>query len=471
MYSLDLMVEEAKIRLDTGIKKPIPRNPRWQDGNLSDENDREVAALTESLCRIEPSSKPKVPARKAGVNGNTSLVPSGHVPNMKEKFQPKNPFGSRLEGDYVEFPERNSPKPISSFKPYVGASNSRRESNGMDARLPKLELASFDGRPTDFEFFMQSFEAAVDSKPLSNIAKMQYLLSMLTGAAKNSIAGYPVTNDSYPEVMATLKRRFGDPEVIIRHLHKELQDTHTSQDSVAANRKTLERIERICRQLEMYDESTDHQQVRMVVEQKFSRWVLIELYKIKTKNEKIDQRYKWSTSELRKAADELLTMREKVDNVQVQAVRDSEPKKFGKPQKFGKIFEKPNKGKYTQSYSYKKREDYIPTAAFGLVKRNDPNIKCAFCQEKHKPGICYRYKTPEARLKRAQELELCFICLKISHMARECPTQRKCLGCGKPHHRLLCYSQKDGAKAWPGSPAPKEGNWRQEGSTAPKNFF
>ena len=36
----------------------------------------------------------------------------------------------------------------------------------------------------------------------------------------------------------------------------------------------------------------------------------------------------------------------------------------------------------------------------------------------------------------------CVICLKKNHVARECPSKIKCLGCGRGHHVSVCDAQK-----------------------------
>lgn len=310
----------------------------------------------------------------------------------------------------------------------------RQETYGMESRLPKLELPSFDGHPEDFATFWQSFKSAVDSKPLDNVAKLQYLLSKLRGAAKDAVAGYSVTNESYPEVLATIKRRFGDPEVIIRHLHRELRDIPKSSESVSENRETLERVETICRRLQLYGESSDHQQVRMVVEQKFSHWLLLEIYETKEKNEELNLGFKWTTTELRNAADRILKLREKVEDVQ-DSCESYCGQKTDDPT--NDIHEPYDREQIMEMYYAENRESPPPTAAFGLVQQED-ETRCSFCQGGHKRGQCNRYETAYERRKRVQELHLCYRCLKSTHIARNCNAWGKCKECGGPHHSLIC---------------------------------
>ena len=66
------------------------------------------------------------------------------------------------------------------------------------AKLPKLEMKRFNGRPTEWQAFIDCFDSAVHSNPkLSNIDKMNYLKSLVEGPAAASIKGLPLTSENY----------------------------------------------------------------------------------------------------------------------------------------------------------------------------------------------------------------------------------------------------------------------------------
>ena len=66
------------------------------------------------------------------------------------------------------------------------------------AKLPKLEMKRFNGRPTEWQAFINCFDSAVHSNPkLSNKDKMNYLKSLVEGPAAASIKGLPLISENY----------------------------------------------------------------------------------------------------------------------------------------------------------------------------------------------------------------------------------------------------------------------------------
>jgi len=56
------------------------------------------------------------------------------------------------------------------------------------AKLPKLEMKRFNGRPTEWKAFIDCFDSAVLSNTkLSNIDKMNYLKSLVEGPCSRSV--------------------------------------------------------------------------------------------------------------------------------------------------------------------------------------------------------------------------------------------------------------------------------------------
>ena len=88
------------------------------------------------------------------------------------------------------------------------------------ARLPKLALRKLDGDLTKWVRFWDSFESSIHSnRALSDIDKFNYLNSLLKLTAAESVAGLMLTSANYAEAIATLKRRFGNTQLIVsRHM-------------------------------------------------------------------------------------------------------------------------------------------------------------------------------------------------------------------------------------------------------------
>ena len=79
----------------------------------------------------------------------------------------------------------------------------------LSIKLPKFEMASFDGDPTNWQTFWDVFKVAVhDNKSISGIEKFSYLIGYLEGDALNVAQGYSLTEANYQQVIAALQDRF-----------------------------------------------------------------------------------------------------------------------------------------------------------------------------------------------------------------------------------------------------------------------
>ena len=68
--------------------------------------------------------------------------------------------------------------------------------------------------------FWDSFNSSIHANPiLSSVDKFNYLVSLVESSAAEAIAGLSITAANYDEAIATLKKRFGNPQLIVnRHM-------------------------------------------------------------------------------------------------------------------------------------------------------------------------------------------------------------------------------------------------------------
>ncbi|KAK8764947.1 hypothetical protein V5799_032444, partial [Amblyomma americanum] len=84
-------------------------------------------------------------------------------------------------------------------------------------KLPKLELTKFDGKRKNWQPFWEQFEVAVHKNTeLSNIDRLNYLKTLLTGEAVTAIAGLQASGDCYSDAVDILRQRFGNPEALVQ---------------------------------------------------------------------------------------------------------------------------------------------------------------------------------------------------------------------------------------------------------------
>ena len=124
-------------------------------------------------------------------------------------------------------------KSISHY-PSNSNSNSFTESLGAGkAKLPKIILKKFHGDPICFTPFWDSFRSAVDDNPcLSDVDKFNYLRNLLEGSAAGAIRGLPLTAENYGAAKDILKKRFGQPQIIINaHMEGLVKEAAVTVDN------------------------------------------------------------------------------------------------------------------------------------------------------------------------------------------------------------------------------------------------
>nr|CAD2186995.1 unnamed protein product [Meloidogyne enterolobii] len=161
--------------------------------------------------------------------------------------------------------------------------------------LPKLELKMFDGY--EWENFWPLYEATIhNDKDLDPIQKMSYLDSLLRGEPKKVVQGLlPFSEANYNLAVDLLKSKYGKNEKIIRDLHNKLSSIPESR-SIEDDIVNQVEVERVCRQLEHYNQDLKSPQIFLALEQKMSKKVLLKYLDLK-QNEGTEP---WTTELYRK---------------------------------------------------------------------------------------------------------------------------------------------------------------------------
>ena len=95
---------------------------------------------------------------------------------------------------------------------------------GIQARLPKLEIAEFDGSYMDWLRFWGQFEEIVDKTNVANISKLAYLRGLLCKKVRKSIKALPFTAEGYNRAKSILKTTYGKESEVIKAYTKEIMD-------------------------------------------------------------------------------------------------------------------------------------------------------------------------------------------------------------------------------------------------------
>lgn len=345
--------------------------------------------------------------------------------------------------------QREASRLSSILYPPTSSAASTSTAEVMNIQLPTSKLVEFDGNIAFWKTFWDVFSAAVHDRPLPNIQKLTYLLSVLRGDAKKAIAGYAVTAENYSVIIDILKKRFGDPKNILLALHSELKHIPKSGDRTSEVRRTFEQIERICRQLEDSGEDVEHQQIVMVIESKLPHWLLKEIYRQKLTDPS------WSVKKLREYVNSVLYAQECMEKVE----RDNRPHAF-----------RSNRPEQTRNFRDRNRRFTTNTehrsSAFATTTSNPRKVRfsknlptykgvrnrsrsnsvtrggCYVCDGNHKADYCERYKSYEAKKKKAYEDRKCLKCLSRNHKTMDCRYSIPCYICKENHRPCMCEKRK-----------------------------
>ena len=275
-----------------------------------------------------------------------------------------------------------------------------RETRELAVQLPRLQLPEFHGDPHHWISFWQSFESSIDKQNFSQIDKMKFLLNCLKGEAKNAVSDLILTNENYKIAVNTLKERFGDRTILIEALESELFSLPASTDKSLSLKNTIDKIEKIFRQLESMGEETNNSVMTSLIKSKLHRNFLMEIAKEEKASEK-----KWSTNELRKALVSMVNIRESVFQ---------SSKHFNNAQTSNQI---EINQKFRNNENFKRFGKVNQVRSFPVTSK-EKNIICYFCNENHWSNSCINVLGLEERKRRLIEQERCFCCLRKGHILK-----------------------------------------------------
>ena len=137
-------------------------------------------------------------------------------------------------------------------------SSRRHSSTGNSVKLPKLEIPSFSGEKLKWAEFRDSFEAAVNlNTSLSEVEKLNYLMSKLSGEARNSVSGIQLSNENYLVEVDLLKERYRYKQTVVTFHYTELINLKPAPNNLKGQRKIYNDVEKHSRSLQAHEQDTD----------------------------------------------------------------------------------------------------------------------------------------------------------------------------------------------------------------------
>ena len=94
--------------------------------------------------------------------------------------------------------------------------------DGVPAKLPKLQITKFSGLFRDWLRFWNQFTAIIDSQNISPITKFSYLKEHSDPKVKRSIDGLPFTDKGYAKAKEILVEKYANESEIVNAYVEEI---------------------------------------------------------------------------------------------------------------------------------------------------------------------------------------------------------------------------------------------------------
>ncbi|XP_071476616.1 uncharacterized protein [Diadema antillarum] len=296
--------------------------------------------------------------------------------------------------------------------------------------LPKPDLVTFDGNPTVYRSFINSFEVNVEQKVLDDRTRLTYLIQYCSGKARNSIENCVLMEprEGYAEAKRILREQFGQPHVVANaHLDKILKRSQVKQNDHAG----------------LWDLARDMKHCGMVLAQMGyladanGSETLLKIQRLLP----VHLQAEWA----RRA--HAMMVRCVVPNFDLMTTFVEESAQlasniFGR--NIGKAIPKNDKSKKETrprgtAFATQRVDENTPRSVQG--SRDRPERKCPCCQGRHNLTSCesFKKKGVDDRRDVVRKARLCFNCLRPFHLAVGCLSKARCevTDCGKKHHALL----------------------------------
>lgn len=358
-------------------------------------------------------------------NTSTTYTTTGGSAAQFTENNPSIPTGSLSTPPSTQAIQTTGSPPASSAPPSPNQTSQHSgtppTTNAATSKLPKLTLPKFRGEVTQFKPFWDTFESVVHSNPnLSKIAKFNYLVAQLEGAASRAIAGLPITEDNYQAAVDILMKRFGKPQQIIAsHMDELLKISVCSSERPSQLRYLYDKISVNVRGLEALGiKSAQYGSLLIpVIMSKLPPDIRIHV----ARNTSQDV---WEIEPLLDLLQREIEAREMSERVKTVPPLES---KRQPPPHFV-----PDKSKVLPPT--------IPPGTSGAYLADSQTQQfaptCVYCSGKHFSASYETVTELNARRTILARDKRCFMCLRKGHQQDQC--QKTCRRCDKRHHQSIC---------------------------------
>lgn len=285
--------------------------------------------------------------------------------------------------------------------------------NDQLVRLPRIQLPRFSGNYEDWPTFQDLFISLVhENTAISDVQKLHYLKSSVTGEAEVLLKPIQITQSNYEQAWSVLKTRYGNKRLIINSVLKKLFSQRKINTQSANQIKSLLDVTTDC--------LNNLQNLNIIT----SSWdpiiIFIVIQKMDTETHK-----EWEQTVCTNEDDKLPTWDD---------LRQFMQSKY-------RTLELVMSTSGLREKSIKERSHFVTATASTSPSSGDR--KCVLCKESHTLCHCKEFckLQPAERAEYVKSNKLCFNCLVPGHSAYLCKLRVSCRICSRRHHTLLHRSK------------------------------
>ena len=292
-----------------------------------------------------------------------------------------------------------------------------RDDYFIRSSLSKLKLEEFSGDPLEWPEWSQLFQATVHAANIDDRVKMNHLKTMVTGKAKEAIAGLGYTAEIYNVAWNVLVRNFGKPQMIVNSQLKRIYSFPPMKPYDEAALIKFAKIVSSCVNVlahfnyvgDLNSEGVLGSATRKLTVDLKTKW-LTHVKQMNLYQPGLAVFSEW-LKDIAEVHDELL------------------------------LSSNPNADRAKSSYKEKAGGSTFATSTTNTTNDNSTNQReCVLKDGRHPIWKCEKFKkmNVKERGQKAKDLKLCIKCLSDAHQMRNC-SGRLCdvNGCGKRHQRFL----------------------------------
>ena len=409
-----------------------------------------ASLYTEHLARVA--------ALKAEAN---FLRQSRHVPGTELFEVEKELVKAEAVADvYAQAEDRYSSSRHSKVQAHnsKGVSNDNVVENSIFKLLqlqtaPTVEIDQFDGNPLEYNYFIATFQEAVESKIDDPRGRLTRLIKYTKGEAKelikNCIQEEPATG--YTHAMWLLKNQYGNPHFIARAYINEL---HNWEPLKAGDSKAFRELYgflnkcKSCRSSGIYLKEMDSPDILQVLQSKLPYALQDKWNRRAVKLRTIDHREAKFNDFVELVYNEMMVVNDPMYSR--EAVMNNRNKPNDNNHNGNKITNNnsnKNNNKNSGGLSSFSVGVTSPRLPFG-TELKETCAPCANCQLNHDLDDCPEFKKLSIKGRKAFLFKnrLCFGCYKATsatHKVQTCNAKRKCDVCNDLHPTLLHIFSED----------------------------